>query len=49
MDQLVDLLTKYGVFFGIPPLFLIIMAWISWPVAKRRHQADGHLPFYGDK
>ena len=49
MDQLVDLFAKYGLFLGIPLVFLGIVIWIYRPSAKKRYQADGNLPFYGDK
>ena len=49
MDQLTHLFAQYGVFFGLPLLFLLIVAWIYRPGAKKRYQADGNLPFYGDK
>ncbi len=49
MDQLVDLFAKYGLFIGLPLLFLLIVAWIYRPSAKKRFEADGNLPFYGDK
>ncbi|MDD5389622.1 MAG: CcoQ/FixQ family Cbb3-type cytochrome c oxidase assembly chaperone [Gallionellaceae bacterium] len=49
MDQLVDLFTQYGLFFGLPLLFLLVVAWIYRPSAKKRYQADGNLPFLGDK
>jgi cbb3-type cytochrome oxidase subunit 3 len=49
MDQLIDLFAKYGIFLGIPLLFLAIVVWIYRPSAKKRYEADGNLPFYGDK
>jgi cbb3-type cytochrome oxidase subunit 3 len=49
MDQIVELFSKYGLYFGIPLLFVAIVAWIYRPSAKKRYQADGNLPFYGDK
>lgn len=49
MDQLVNFLAEYGLFLGIPLAFLAIVVWIYRPSAKKRYQADGNLPFYGDK
>jgi len=49
MGQLVHFLTQYGFFIGIPLLFLAVVAWIYRPSAKKGYQADGNLPFYGDK
>ena len=49
MDQFVHLFTQYGLFIGIPLLFMGIVAWIYRPGAKKRYQADGNIPFYGDK
>ena len=49
MDQLVDLFAKYGLFLGIPLVFLGIVIWIYRPSARKRYEADGNLPFYGDK
>ena len=42
MDQLVDLFAKYGLFLGI-------VIWIYRPSARKRYEADGNLPFYGDR
>ena len=49
MDQLVDLIMQYGLFLGIPLIFLAIVIWVYRPSAKKRYEADGNLPFYGDK
>jgi len=49
MDAIVEFLTLYGFFLGIPLLFFVIVLWIYRPSAKKRYQADGNLPFYGDK
>ncbi len=49
MDQFVNFLTEYGFFLGMPLLFLAIVVWVFRPSAKKRYQADGNLPFYGDK
>lgn len=48
MDHILQFLTQYGLFIGIPLLFMGIVAWIYRPGAKKRYVADGNLPFYGD-
>ena len=49
MSQLANFLAEYGLYLGIPLVFLLIVAWIFRPGAKKRYEADGNLPFYGDK
>lgn len=49
MNQLANLLMEYWLFLGIPLAFLAVVAWIYRPSAKKRYQADGNIPFYGDK
>jgi cbb3-type cytochrome oxidase subunit 3 len=49
MSHLVNFLAEYGLYLGIPLVFLLIVAWIYRPSAKKRYEADGNLPFYGDK
>ncbi len=49
MDQLVALFAQFRVLFGLPPLFLLNVAWIYRPGAKNGYQTDGNFPFYGDK
>lgn len=48
MDRLIELLATYGVYIGIPLVFLIIVVWVYRPSAKERYQAAGNLPFYGE-
>lgn len=48
MDWLMDLFADYGLFLGIPLIFLGIVAWIYRPGAKKRYQADANLPFRED-
>ncbi len=45
MSHLLDLLSTYGLFLGIPILFLAIVFWIYRPGARRRYREDGRLPF----
>lgn len=49
MNQLATFLAEYGLYLGIPLFFLALVAWIYRPSAKKRYQADGNTPFYGDK
>jgi cbb3-type cytochrome oxidase subunit 3 len=49
MDHLINLLVEYGLYLGIPLTFLVVVAWIYRPNAKKLYQADGNIPFYGDK
>ncbi|MDD5176355.1 MAG: cbb3-type cytochrome c oxidase subunit 3 [Sterolibacterium sp.] len=49
MNQFVSMLSEYGLFLGIPLVFLAIVAWVCRPSAKKRYQADGNIPFSGDK
>jgi cbb3-type cytochrome oxidase subunit 3 len=39
---------EYWHYFGIPLLFLAIVAWIYRPTAKKRYEADGNIPFVGN-
>jgi cbb3-type cytochrome oxidase subunit 3 len=49
MDQFVSLLAQYGLYLGIPLVFLAVVAWIYRPSAKDRYQANGNILFYGDE
>lgn len=49
MDSWVGFIAEYGLFIGIPLVFLAIVIWVYRPSAKKRYRADGNLPFYGDK
>ena len=49
MAPFMDLLNAFGLYLGVPLLFVAIVAWIYRPSAKKRYQADGNIPFYGDK
>lgn len=40
---------EYWLYFGIPLVFLAIVAWVYRPAAKKRHEADGNIPFLGEK
>ena len=47
MSRLVDFLSTYGLFLGLPLLFLAIVFWVYRPGAARRYRKDGRLPFEG--
>jgi cbb3-type cytochrome oxidase subunit 3 len=49
MNPLVNSVVEYGLYLLIPLAFLAVVAWIYRPSAKKRYQADGNIPFYGDK
>lgn len=49
MEGIIDFIAQYGLFFGIPLIFIGIVIWVYRPGAKKRYQADANLPFYGDK
>ena len=49
MDAIINFVTQYAFFIGIPLLFIGIVIWVFRPSAKYRYQADANLPFYGDK
>jgi len=49
MNQLANMFSAYGFFVAIPLVFLAVVAWIYRPSAKKRYQADGNIPFDGDK
>ena len=48
MDQVINMLSEYGFYFALPIAFLAVVLWIYRPSAKKRYQADGKIPFYGD-
>ncbi len=49
MDAIINFITQYVFYFGIPLIFIGIVFWVYRPSAKKRYRADGNLPFYGDK
>jgi cbb3-type cytochrome oxidase subunit 3 len=49
MNQLATLLSEYGLYFGIPLVFLAIVAWIYRASAKKRFEKDGEIPFREDE
>lgn len=49
MSQFVSMVLEYALYMVIPLAFLAIVAWVYRPSAKKRYQADGNIPFSGDK
>lgn len=49
MSRLVEFLGSYGLFLGLPLLFLAIVFWVYRPGAARRYRQDGRLPFQEDE
>jgi cbb3-type cytochrome oxidase subunit 3 len=47
MSRILDLISTYGLFLGIPILFLLIVFWVYRPGAAHRYRKDGRLPFQG--
>ena len=45
MDNLVNLITEYGLFLGVPLLFLAVVAWVYRPGSGKRYKKDGRIPF----
>jgi cbb3-type cytochrome oxidase subunit 3 len=45
MHAILQFIREYGLFIGLPLLFLVVVAWIFRPEAKRRYEEDGKLPF----
>jgi cbb3-type cytochrome oxidase subunit 3 len=48
MTSLLDLLSRYGWFFGVPIVFLVVIAWVFRPGAGRRYRKDAKMPFEDD-
>lgn len=45
MNGLIDVFTAYGLFLGIPLVFLLIVLWVYRPGAGKRYREDGEIPF----
>ena len=45
MNTFWQFLQQYGWFLGVPLLFLIVVAYVFRPSAKKRYQRDGEIPF----
>jgi cbb3-type cytochrome oxidase subunit 3 len=48
MQTILAFLKDYGWFIGLPLAFLVLLAWVYRPGARRRYQRDGAIPFDKD-
>jgi len=48
MQTFMTFLSDYGWFVGVPLVFLVVVAWVYRPGARRRYQRDGAIPFDDD-
>lgn len=48
MDEVVNMIAEYWLYWGIPLVFLAVVAWVYRPSAKKRYKADGDIPFEKD-
>jgi cbb3-type cytochrome oxidase subunit 3 len=48
MNEVVRMIAEYWFYWGVPLIFLVIVAWIYRPGAKRRYTTDGSIPFDKD-
>ncbi|TCJ13423.1 cbb3-type cytochrome c oxidase subunit 3 [Parasulfuritortus cantonensis] len=49
MSNLINEVGTYGLFLGLPLLFLAIVLWVYRPGAARRYRADGRIPFEDER
>lgn len=47
MDSLWNLVREYGVFYGVPLMFILSVLWIYRRSAKKRYHDDARIPFEG--
>ena len=45
MEHYIDLFAEYGLFLGIPLIFLVVVAWLYRPGSGSRYREDGEIPF----
>ena len=45
METIWPFLQPYGWLIGVPLLFLIVLAYVFRPGARKRYQRDGEIPF----
>lgn len=48
MGSFIDLIAEYGLFLGIPLIFLVAVVWLYRPGAGKRYRKDGEIPFHED-
>jgi cbb3-type cytochrome oxidase subunit 3 len=49
MNEVVNIVADYWLYWCVPLVFLVIVAWIYRPGAKRRYKDDGNIPFETDR
>lgn len=49
MDALWLFLQQYGWFIGVPLLFIVVVAYILRPSARKRYEHDGEILFEDDR
>ncbi len=49
MNQFINMLAEYGLYLGIPLVFLAAVAWIYRSGARKRYEEDGEIPFREDE
>jgi cbb3-type cytochrome oxidase subunit 3 len=49
MTQIINMISEYWLYLGIPLVFLAIAVWVYRPTAIKRYKADGNIPFEEDK
>jgi cbb3-type cytochrome oxidase subunit 3 len=48
MNEVVTVIAEYWLYWSVPLLFLVIVAWVYRPSAKKRYKTDGSIPFDKD-
>lgn len=49
MDAFWQFLYQYGSFIGVPLLFLLVVAYVFRPSARKRYERDGAILFQDDQ
>lgn len=45
MNHILNLISTYGLYLGLPLAFLGIVFWVYRPSARKRYDQDAKLPF----
>jgi hypothetical protein len=45
MNEIVDVVKEYWLYWSIPLVFLAVVLWIYRPSARSRYKEDGNMPF----
>jgi cytochrome c-type biogenesis protein CcmH/NrfF len=48
MNEVISVIAENWIYWGVPVVFLVIVAWIYRPGARRRYKSDGSIPFEND-